>query len=119
MSDNTTSRAEYTSEKKVWSPVSASQAFPPPESKLPEGMYFLAIEELSGAWIEGVWEEADGGTTEEWDEVGVDSNGAEYVKTITKHIPRTRRYVLKRFTETGFAENAYAGSFSGPRKYKN
>jgi hypothetical protein len=86
-------------EKKVWRPESASQVFPPENLNLPEGIYFIAIEELQGAWIDGEWEEA-----------GFDDDGNE--------IPRSRRYVLKRFTNTGFAENAFSSGFNGPRQYK-
>jgi len=103
-------RADYApNEKKVWRPESAQQVFLPSEmeeektedgkQKFPPGIYFIAIEELQGAWIDGAWEEA-----------GFDADGNE--------IPRSRRYVLKWFTSTGFAENAFSGSFSGPRQYK-
>lgn len=103
-------KADYApNEKKVWRPESAAQVFLPEEmeneklpdgkDKFPVGVYFIAIEELQGAWIDGVWEEA-----------GYDDEGNE--------TPRSRRYVLKRFTDTGFAENAYSGSFAGPRQYK-
>jgi hypothetical protein len=88
------------------------------------GIYFLAIEELQGAWIDNEWEEAD--SSETWTETYTDTYTDEEghlvtrvtKKDFTKDIPRSRRYVLKRFTETGFAENAFSGSFSGPRQYK-
>lgn len=110
MNDKNKKQADYApNEKKVWRPESAQQVFLPEEmeaektedgkDKFPVGVYFLAIEELQGAWIDGVWEEA-----------GFDADGNE--------IPRSRRYVLKRFTETGFAENAFSAGFSGPRQYK-
>jgi hypothetical protein len=100
MTDKTQPRADYApNEKKVWRPEAASQVFPPESLHLPDGIYFIAIEELQGAWIDGEWEEA-----------GFDAD--DYP------IPRSRRYVLKRFTSTGFAENAFSGSFSGPRQYK-
>lgn len=108
--NNTAPRADYApNEKKVWRGESAQQVFLTEEMedaltedgkpKFPDGIYFIAIEELQGAWIDGEWEEA-----------GFNAEG--------KPVPRSRRYVLKRFTETGFAENAFSGSFSGPRQYK-
>jgi len=110
MIDKTKTRADYApNEKKVWRGESAQQVFLPEEmekevtedgkQKFPPGIYFLAIEELQGAWIDGEWEEA-----------GFDADGNE--------IPRSRRYVLKRFTETGFAENAFSAGYAGPRKYQ-
>lgn len=114
-------------EKKVWRGVSAQPCTPP--SGYPEGIYFIAIEELQGAWIDdGVdkyWEEAEGGT-EEWDEVMVDDNGEALlnesgqvrVKTVTRERMRARRYVLKMFNENGFVKNAHSG-YSGPRKYRS
>lgn len=109
MNTTTKPRADYApNEKKVWRPESAQQVFLTPEMeaertedgkpKFPPGIYFLAIEELQGAWVDGEWEEA-----------GYDANGDE--------IPRSRRYALKYFTDTGFAKNAYSDSFSGPRQY--
>lgn len=115
MNENTKPKADYApNEKKVWRPEYAVP-MPAPENMKP-GIYFLAIEELQGAWIDGEWEEADG--TEVWDEQYTDKDGNLVTRTVTKEIPRSRRYVLKRFTETGFAENAFSGSFSGPRQYK-
>lgn len=103
MNDKKKTQADYApNEKKVWRPESASQVFLPDEmdsERFPPGVYFIAIEELQGAWIDGQWEEA-----------GFDDDGHE--------IPRSRRYVLKRFTDTGFAENAFSAGFSGPRQYK-
>lgn len=104
MTDKTKTQADYApNEKKVWRPETASQVFVPEEMdqiKFPrDAVYFLAIEELQGAWIDGQWEEA-----------GFDVDGNE--------IPRSRRYVLKRFTDTGFAENAFSSGFAGPRQYK-
>jgi len=105
MNDKIKKQADYApNEKKVWRPESAAQVFLPEEmeadsEKFPPGVYFIAIEELQGAWIDGVWEEA-----------GFDADGNE--------IPRSRRYVLKRFTDTGFAENAFSAGFAGPRQYK-
>lgn len=110
MNDKIKPKADYApNEKKVWRPESAAQVFLPDameaelnekgEHKFPVGVYFIAIEELQGAWIDGVWEEA-----------GYDDDGND--------IPRSRRYVLKRFTDTGFAENAFSAGFAGPRQYK-
>lgn len=110
MNDKKTTQADYApNEKKVWRPESAQQVFLPPEMEVlktedgkprfPSGVYFIAIEELQGAWIGDRWEEA-----------GYDADGNE--------IPRSRRYVLKRFTDTGFAENAFSVGFAGPRQYK-
>lgn len=109
--------ADYApNEKKVWRPESATQVILPEDSTLPGGfIYFIAIEELQGAWIDGEWEEAD--SSETWEEEYTDKEGNLVTRTVTKDIPRSRRYVLKRFTATGFAENAFSGSFSGPRKY--
>lgn len=115
MNDKTTKRqADYApNEKKVWRPEMIAPV-PTPAGK-PEGIYFIAIEELQGAWIDGDWEEAD--SSETWTETHTDADGKEFTRTITKDIPRARRYVLKRFTETGFAENAFSSGFSGPRRY--
>jgi hypothetical protein len=110
MNDKIKTKAEYApNEKKVWRGEAATQVFLPPEmealktddgkDKFPVGVYFLAIEELQGAWIDGEWEEA-----------GFDEDGHP--------IPRSRRYVLKRFTSTGGAENAFSSGYSGPRQYK-
>jgi hypothetical protein len=110
MIDKKNPRADFApNEKKVWRPESAQQVFLPEEmerelteegkQKFPPGIYFLAIEELQGAWVGDDWEEA-----------GYDADGNE--------IPRSRRYVLKRFTDTGFAENAFSAGFAGPRQYK-
>lgn len=119
--NNKAKSADYApNEKKVWRPEAATQVVLPEDSNLPGGyIYFLAIEELQGAWVDGEWEEAD--SSETWTETDTytDDEGLEHTvtKKFTKDIPRSRRYVLKRFTSTGFAENAYSGSFSGPRKY--
>jgi hypothetical protein len=104
MNDKNKPQADYApNEKKVWRPESSSQVFLPEEMdpiKFPrDAVYFIAIEELQGAWIDGVWEEA-----------GYDDDGND--------IPRSRRYVLKRFTSTGGAENAFSSGYSGPRQYK-
>lgn len=104
MNDKIKTQADYApNEKKVWRPETSSQVFLPEEmdtEKFPrDAVYFIAIEELQGAWIDGQWEEA-----------GYDEDGNE--------IPRSRRYVLKRFTNTGFAENAFSAGFAGPRQYK-
>lgn len=117
MIEKTKTRADYApNEKKVWRPESATQVIPPAELELPQGIYFIAIEELQGAWIDGEWEEAD--SSETWKESYTDKDGNLVTRVITKDIPRSRRYVLKRFTETGFAENAFSSGFSGPRQYK-
>jgi hypothetical protein len=109
--------ADYApNEKKVWRPETATQVIPPKELGMKDGIYFIAIEELQGAWIDGEWEEAD--SSETWVEEYTDRDGNEVTRTITKDIPRSRRYVLKRFTETGFAENAFSSGFAGPRKYQ-
>lgn len=120
MIDKTKTPADYApNEKKVWRPESATQVTLPEDMdpiKFPrDAVYFISIEELQGAWIDGEWEEAD--SSETWVETYTDKDGHEVTRTITKDIPRSRRYVLKRFTSTGFAENAFSGSFSGPRKY--
>lgn len=117
--------ADYApNEKKVWRPESAYQVVAPKGSKLDDGsILFIAIEELQGAWIDNEWEEAD--SSETWTETTTDSytddNGKVHTvvtkKDFTKDIPRSRRYVLKRFTDTGFAENAFSAGFAGPRKY--
>lgn len=120
MNDKT--RADYApNEKKVWRPEMVAPV-ETPEGK-PEGVYFIAIEELQGAWIDGEWEEAD--SSERWTETYTDTfedKDGNIVTRVTKKdfvkdIPRSRRYVLKRFTETGFAENAFSSGFAGPRKY--
>jgi hypothetical protein len=104
MNDKIKTHVDYVpNEKKVWRPESSSQVFLPDEMdpvKFPrDAVYFIAIEELQGAWIDGEWEEA-----------GFDEDGHP--------IPRSRRYVLKRFTSTGGAENAFSSGYSGPRQYK-
>lgn len=125
MNDKTKNTADYApNEKKVWRPEFAVPVDPDPALKMKPGIYFLAIEELQGAWIDNEWEEAD--SSETWTERTTDSYvddaGFEHTvvteKEFTKDIPRSRRYVLKRFTETGFAENAFSSGFSGPRKYQ-
>lgn len=108
-------RADYApNEKKVWRPETAVP-MPRPEG-MPEGVYFIAIEELQGAWIEGEWEEADGDET--WTETYTDTEGNLVTRVIEKKLPRSRRYVLKRFDEKGKAENAFSYGYSGPRQYK-
>lgn len=115
MNDKVKPKADYApNEKKVWRPESVSPV--PSPVGYPPGVYFIAIEELQGAWIDGEWEEAD--SSETWTEQYVDAEGNEVTRTITKDIPRSRRYVFKRFTETGFAENVFSSSFGGPRQYK-
>lgn len=104
MNDKIKPKADYApNEKKVWRPESASQVFLPDEmdpNKFPRNaVYFIAIEELQGAWIDGEWEEA-----------GYDDDGAP--------IPRSRRYVLKRFSENGKADNAFSTGYAGPRQYQ-
>ena len=126
MNDKIKTADHAQNEKKVWRPESAQQVILSDKMlaertedgrlKFPEGVYFIAIEELQGAWIDGEWEEAD--SSETWTETHTDKEGREFTRTITKDIPRSRRYVLKRFTPTGFAENAFSGSYSGSRKYK-
>jgi hypothetical protein len=117
MNDKTRTSADYApNEKKVWRPELASQVILPEGSKLPEGIYFLAIESLQGAWVNGEWEEAD--SSETWEEKYTDKDGNLVTRTITKDIPRSQRYVLKRFTDSGGAENAFSSGYSGPRKYQ-
>ncbi len=117
MIDNTKTKADYApNEKKVWRPESAVQVTPDPALNMKPGIYFLAIEELQGAWIDNEWEEAD--SSETWTETYTNEAGNLVTRVIEKDIPRSRRYVLKRFTETGFAENAFSAGFSGPRQYK-
>lgn len=108
-----------TNEKKVWRPLTASQAVAPIGSRNPDAVHFLAVEELQGAWIDNkVWEEAEGGIIEEWDEESTDSFGNPCIKTIRKEIPRATRYVLKYLDSDGKAKNALS-SYDGPREYKN
>lgn len=128
MNDNT-KQADYApNEKKVWRPESATQVVIPEGSKLAKDrIYFIAVEELQGAWIDDQWEEAD--SSEDWTDTTtvtdtyIDDDGYEHTvvtKTVTDHhkdIPRSRRYVLKEFTDSGFAKNAYTAGFAGPRKY--
>lgn len=114
----------YVDEKKVWRPVVTSQCFPPDETdedreKYPPGIYFIAIEELQGAYIDGVWEEA--GSDDDKDEyqkrvIVIDGVAENVLVKIEK--PRARRYVLKRFTDSGFAENAFTSSYNGARRYR-
>lgn len=122
--------ADYApNEKKVWRPESATQVIVPDESDLAKDrIYFIAIEELQGAWIDGEWEEAD--SSEEWTETTTETDSytdeagfvhevvTKTVKEFRKDIPRSRRYVLKEFTDSGFAKNAYSAGFAGPRKYQ-
>lgn len=106
-------------EKKVWRPLYATQASAPansPESQR-DAIHFIAVEELQGAHINGQWEEADGGVTEEWDESVVGPDGSITLKTIRKEIPRATRYVLKYFSPDGRAKNALS-SYDGNREYK-
>ncbi|WP_411720544.1 hypothetical protein [Mycetocola sp.] len=133
MNDTIKTKADYApNEKKVWRPEFATQVVAPHGSKLDDGtVLFLAIESLQGAFIDGKWEEAD--SNEEWTETETvtvtdsytDAEGIEHsvvtktetVKDFHNEIPRSQRYVLKRFTETGFAENAFSSGYAGPRKY--
>lgn len=118
-------QADYApNEKKVWRPESATQVIIPEGSDLAsDRIYFIAVEELQGAWIDGEWEEAD--SSEQWTEITTDTytDDEGYVHTVVtkkdfnKDIPRSRRYVLKEFTDSGFAKNAYSAGFAGPRKY--
>jgi hypothetical protein len=127
MNDKIKTRADYApNEKKVWRPESATQVIVPEGSNLAKDrIYFIAVEELQGAWVDDEWEEAD--SSESWTETTTDSyidkDGYEHkvvtVKDFHKDIPRSRRYVLKEFTDSGFAKNAYSSGFSGPRQYKN
>lgn len=105
-------------EKKVWRGVTISPCEKPSED-FPDGAYFMAIEELQGAWVgngdDKHWEEAEGGT-EEWDESYVDDDGETRIRTVTSERLRARRYVLKMFTSEGSVKNAYSG-YSGARRY--
>lgn len=129
MNDKIKPKADYAqNEKKVWRPEFATQVVAPAGSELDDGtILFLAVESLQGAWIDGEWEEAD--SSEEWTETVTttdtytDEDGIVHevvtktVKDFRKDIPRSQRYVLKRFTSTGFAENAFSSGYVGPRKY--
>jgi hypothetical protein len=119
--------ADYApNEKKVWRPE-AVEFVPTPVGKK-EGVYFIAIEELQGAWIDNEWEEAD--SSETWTETATTTDSytdeagfvhtvvTETVKDFRKDIPRSRRYVLKRFSENGKAENAFSSGYAGPRQYQ-
>lgn len=124
--NNIKSKADYApNEKKVWRPETAIPVsvdhLKGTKAEMTPAIYFIAIEELQGAWIEDeygkkVWEEAD--SSETWTETYVDDEGHEVTRVIQKDIPRSRRYVLKRFTETGFAENAYSRPYNGNRQYQ-
>lgn len=127
MTDNYKPKADYArDEKKVWRPEEI-EFVPTPVGKQ-EGVYFLAIEELQGAWIDNEWEEADGDET--WVETATTTDSYTdrdgYVHTVVtetvrdgiKNIPRARRYVLKRFDENGKAVNAFSSGYAGPRQYK-
>ena len=130
MNDKIKTQADYApNEKKVWRPESATQVIIPEGSKLAKDrIYFIAVEELQGAWVDDEWEEAD--SSLEWTETVtktdtyLDNQGIEHkvvtetVKDFHKEIPRSRRYVLKEFTDSGFAKNAYSAGFAGPRQYK-
>lgn len=134
MNDKTKTKADYApNEKKVWRPEFATQVVAPEGSKLDDGsILFLSIESLQGAWVNGEWEEAD--SSEEWTETETNTVTDSYTdedgivhsvttKTVTvkdfrKDIPRSQRYVLKRFTDTGFAENAFSAGYAGPRQYQ-
>lgn len=116
MSDPTPTRSNA-NEKKVWRPLSATQVSPPKGSRNADCTHFLAIEELQGAWINNVWEEAEGGTMEEWEEEFTHPDGTSGFKTVRKEIPRATRYVLKYFNADGYAKNALS-SYDGPRAYK-
>ena len=112
------SRAESApGEKKVWRPESVVIVEADKEKGLdPSKVYFLAIEELQGAWVDGEWEEAE--SSEEWTEDILDDNGHVLSqKHIRKDIPRARRYVLKYFREDGSVANAYSGGYSAKRRY--
>lgn len=117
MSTNITNRPSQ-NEKKVWRPVAASEASAPIGSANADCVHFIAIEELQGAYVDDVWEEAEGGVVEEWDEPFTDINGFPSVRTIRRETPRARRYVLKYFGTDGQAKNALS-SYNGPRKYKS
>lgn len=117
MNDNTRPKADYApNEKKVWRPEMATQVIPDPRLNMEPGIYFISIEELQGAWIDGEWEEAE--SSETWVETYIDEDGYEVTRTIHKDVPRSRRYTLKKFNETGYAGNVFNGSFSAPRQYK-
>jgi hypothetical protein len=128
-------KPDYSSnEKKVWRPESAQQIVIPEEMrkerddkgnlKYPPGIYFIGIEELQGAWVNGEWEEAGG--VETWTEISTDTytddTGLEHSVTTKKNfrseVPRARRYIVKYIDDKGSARNAFPGSFSGPREYK-
>lgn len=124
---NTKPSADYApNEKKVWRPEEV-EFVPTPVGKK-EGVYFIAIEELQGAWIDNEWEEAE--SSESWTETATttdsytDDEGklhsvvTKTVRDFRKDIPRSRRYVLKRFNENGKAENAFSAGYAGPRQYQ-
>lgn len=126
MSDKIKNKSEYGSnEKKVWRPETAVPVsvdhLKGTTKAMPDGIYFISIEELQGAWVDDeegkkVWEEAD--SSETWTETYTNAEGFEVTRVIQKDIPRARRYVLKRFNETGGAENAFSRPYNGNRQYK-
>ena len=122
MNNKTRNPEQMPDEKKVWRGVSMEPYYPKDGDNLPPGIYFMAIEELQGAWIgdgpNSYWEEAEGGT-EEWDETYTDDEGVERARTVTREILRARRYVLKRFESNGKVRNAHDGAYSGVRRYKD
>lgn len=123
MNDRTPSADYAPNEKKIWRAESVAPVTPDPALGLKPGVYFLAIEELQGAWIDGKWEEAE--SSETWYETETDTytdkEGIEHSivteREIRKETPRSRRYVFKEITEKGFARNVYTESYAGPRKY--
>lgn len=109
-------------EKKVWRPVSATQCFPPETDDFPDNcVYFIAVEELQGAFIDGVWEEAGSDDEDvEYDKKTIiNSNGEEETYLVKIEKPRARRYVLKKFSKSGFAENALTSPYNGNRRYRS
>lgn len=103
---------EYVNEKKKWLPMSMHMMDYVPTG-MKQAVYFGAIEELEGAWINDKWEEADA-FVEEWEEDFVDGNGKANVKIVRRETKRPRRYVLKRFLDDGFVENVHTSN--GPRR---
>lgn len=100
--------------------------FPDEKSPLPkDGVYFMAIEELQGAWIgEGrdkYWEEAEGGSLEfeipTPEDIRADYPGVSEYTTKRIEIYRSRRYVLKQFLPNGKVKNYHDSAYSGPRQY--
>lgn len=127
MSDkNNTTKPDFSpNEKKVWRPETAVPVsvshLDGTDQELPAGIYFIGIEELQGAWVEDesgrkVWEEAD--SSETWTETFINADGFEVTRVIEKDIPRARRYILKRFNESGGVVNAFSRPYNGNRQYK-